>query len=89
MQEPDEPSYAEIRAAVRKLCEQFPGEYWRRLDRAAAYPSEFVAALTESGFLAALIPEAYGGAGLPLAAAAAIGARLLKEVSGSGEAKKA
>jgi acyl-CoA dehydrogenase len=79
MPEPDEP-YAEIRAAVRKLCEQFPGEYWRRLDREAGYPSEFVAALTEAGFLAALIPEAYGGAGLPLAAAVAI----LEEVQRAG-----
>ncbi len=68
----DEPDHAEIRAAVRKLCEGFPGEYWRKLDRGMAYPKEFVAALSQSGFLAALIPETYGGAGLPLSAAAAI-----------------
>ncbi len=64
--------HAEIRDAVARLCAGFPGEYWRKLDREMAYPSEFVAALTESGFLAALIPEAYGGAGLPLSAAAVI-----------------
>jgi len=64
--------HAEIRDAVARLCAGFPGEYWRKLDREMAYPSEFVAALTESGFLSALIPEAYGGAGLPLSAAAVI-----------------
>src|SRR5579872_7156834 len=61
--------HPEIRESVRKLCQGFPGEYWRRLDRAQAYPSEFVASLGRSGFLAALIPEAYGGAGLTLSAA--------------------
>jgi alkylation response protein AidB-like acyl-CoA dehydrogenase len=64
--------HAEIREAVAKLCAGFPGEYWRGLDREMAYPTEFVKALTESGFLSALIPEAYGGAGLPLSAAAVI-----------------
>jgi alkylation response protein AidB-like acyl-CoA dehydrogenase len=64
--------HADIREAVAKLCAGFPGEYWRGLDREMAYPTEFVAALTESGFLSALIPEAYGGAGLPLSAAAVI-----------------
>lgn len=64
--------HAEIRDAVARLCAGFPGEYWRRLDREMVYPAEFVAALTESGFLSALIPEAYGGAGLSLSAAAAI-----------------
>ncbi len=73
-------SYADIRDAVRKLCAQFPGEYWRKLDREQAYPSAFVDALTQSGFLAALIPESYGGAGLPLSAAAAI----LEEVQRAG-----
>ena len=68
----EESDHAEIRASVRKLCEGFPGEYWRRLDREMSYPSEFVASLGQSGFLAALIPEAYGGAGLGLSAAAAI-----------------
>ena len=56
----------EIREAVAKLCANFPGEYWRKLDRESRYPTEFVAALTEAGYLAALIPEEYGGAGLPL-----------------------
>lgn len=73
-------TYDDIRASVRKLCEGFPGEYWRKLDREMAYPSEFVRALTESGFLAALIPEEYGGVGLPLSGAAAI----LEEIQASG-----
>src|SRR6201990_1297857 len=63
---------AQIREAVRALCAKFPGEYWRALDRERAYPTEFVAALTEAGFLAALIPEDYGGSGLTMTAAAAI-----------------
>ncbi len=63
---------AEIRASVRALCAPFPGEYWRKLDRERDYPTEFVAALTEAGFLAALIPEQYGGSGLTLLEAAAI-----------------
>ncbi|HRX37338.1 MAG TPA: acyl-CoA dehydrogenase family protein, partial [Aestuariivirga sp.] len=72
--------YDDIRASVRKLCEGFPGEYWRKLDRDMAYPKDFVDALTQSGFLAVLIPEEYGGAGLPLSAAAAI----LQEIQASG-----
>ena len=64
--------HQEIRTGVRKLCAQFPGEYWRRLDRDAAYPAEFVKAVTAAGYLSALIPEEYGGSGLPLSAAAAI-----------------
>jgi len=64
--------HAEIRAEVAKLCARFPGEYWRNLDRDRTYPTAFVQALTEAGYLAALIPEEYGGAGLPLSAAAAI-----------------
>jgi acyl-CoA dehydrogenase len=63
---------AEIRAAVRALCAKFQGEYWRRLDRERCYPTEFVAALTEAGYLAALIPEQYGGSGLTLIEAAGI-----------------
>src|SRR5690349_25176515 len=63
---------APIRESVRALCADFPGEYWRRLDRERAYPEEFVAALTKAGFLAALIPEEYGGSGLTMTAAAAI-----------------
>src|SRR5579875_3808448 len=68
--EPDE--HADIRDAVAKLCAQFPGEYWRKLDREMAYPSAFVDALTKSGYLSVLIPEEYGGAGLKLSAATAI-----------------
>jgi alkylation response protein AidB-like acyl-CoA dehydrogenase len=75
-----EQNYPDIREAVRRLCDDFPGEYWREHDREAAYPSAFVEALTRSGFLAALIPEAYGGAGLPLSAAAAI----LEEIQHAG-----
>ncbi|MCR9152269.1 MAG: acyl-CoA/acyl-ACP dehydrogenase [Rhodobacteraceae bacterium] len=69
---PTAPQWAEIREAVARLCDDFPDEYWRRLDREDAYPKDFVETLTESGFLAALIPEQYGGSGLPLSAAAAV-----------------
>ena len=69
----------EVRAAVRELCERFPGEYWRGLEP-DRYPEEFVAALTEHGWLAALIPEEYGGAGLGLTAASVI----LEEINASG-----
>jgi acyl-CoA dehydrogenase len=61
-----------IRDVVRKLFGNFPGDYWRKADRDRAYPTEFVQALTEAGYLGALIPEEYGGSGLPLSAAAAI-----------------
>jgi acyl-CoA dehydrogenase len=71
---------APIREAVRALCADFPGEYWRKLDRERAYPEKFVAALTKAGFLAALIPEEYGGSGLSLRAAAAI----LEEIHSAG-----
>ncbi len=73
-------TYPEIRSAVAKLCADFSGEYWRKLDREMAYPTEFVEALTSAGWLAALIPEEYGGAGLPLGAGAAI----LEEMQSSG-----
>ena len=69
---PDSDEIADIRASVRALCAGFTGEYWRELDRERAYPAEFVKALTEAGFLAALIPEDYGGSGLTMSAAAAI-----------------
>ena len=69
-QEPDE--FADIRDSVAKLCAQFPGEYWRKLDREMAYPKDFVKALIDAGYLSVLIPEQYGGAGLKLSAAAAI-----------------
>src|ERR1700744_6368537 len=54
----------EIREAVRRLCASFPGEYWRKLDRERAYPTEFVQALTREGWLSVLIPEEFGGSGL-------------------------
>jgi acyl-CoA dehydrogenase len=61
-----------IRDSVRALCQDFPGEYWRNLDEKRAYPTSFVTAMTEAGFMAALIPEEYGGSGLGLKAACAI-----------------
>ncbi len=61
-----------IRDSVRALCEQFPGAYWRDLDAKREYPTAFVKALTDAGFLGALIPEEYGGSGLGLRAACAI-----------------
>jgi acyl-CoA dehydrogenase len=73
------PELAEIRAAVAELCSGFPGEYWRALEP-DRYPDDFVAALTEHGWLAALIPEEYGGAGLGLTAASVI----LEEINASG-----
>jgi acyl-CoA dehydrogenase len=72
--------YTAIREEVAKLCAVYPGEYWREKDKHRAYPTEFVAALGEAGYLAALIPEEYGGAGLPISAAAAI----LEEVQRQG-----
>ena len=78
LRQPDD--HAEIREEVGKLCARFPGEYWRKLDWDRAYPTEFVQALTEAGYLGALIPEEYGGAGLPLSAGAAI----LEEIHRSG-----
>ena len=72
--------HPEIRDAVAKLCEGFPGEYWRAKDREQAYPTEFVQALTENGYLSALIPEELGGLGLPISAGAAI----LEEVHRAG-----
>ncbi len=65
-------TYPEIREAVTRLCARFPGAYWRALDRDMAYPTEFVNELTTAGWLSILIPEEYGGAGLPLSAAAAV-----------------
>ena len=64
--------YPEIREAVRRICADYPGTYWRRMEDERAYPSEFVDALTRAGYLAALIPEQYGGSGMPLRAAAVI-----------------
>jgi acyl-CoA dehydrogenase len=72
--------FSDIRESVRRVCAKFPGEYWRGLEEKEAYPSEFVTAMTEAGFLAALIPEEYGGSGLPLRAASVI----LEEVHASG-----
>jgi len=64
--------HQEIRNSVTRLCQDFPGEYWRKCDREQAYPTEFVEALTQAGYLGALVPEEYGGSGLALSAGAAI-----------------
>lgn len=73
-------AYLEIREAVARLCAGFSGEYWQELDRTRSYPTEFVSALTDAGFLSVLIPEEYGGSGLGLGAAIAI----LEEIHRSG-----
>lgn len=73
-------SYTAIRDAVRRLAAGFPGEYWREKDRERAYPTEFVEALTQAGYLGMLIPEDYGGSGMGLAAACAV----LEEVHRAG-----
>ena len=73
-------TYPEIREGVAKLCARFSGSYWRALDREMAHPTEFVNALTEAGWLSILIPEEYGGSGLPLSAAAAV----LEEIQRAG-----
>src|SRR5688572_16633375 len=72
--------YKDIREAVQRVCAPFTPEYWREKDEAEAYPTEFIDALTKAGFLAALIPEEYGGTGLPLRAASVI----LEEVCNAG-----
>ncbi len=72
--------YADLRDGVRKLCARFPETYWRKLDEEEAYPEAFVEAMTEAGYLAALIPEEYGGAGLGVAEASVI----LEEIHRSG-----
>ena len=72
--------HADIRDTIRRLCAQFPGTYWRKLDRDRAYPTEFVRALTRDGWLSVLIPEAYGGSGLGISAACAV----LEEIHRSG-----
>ena len=72
--------FPEIRDSVRKICAAFPGAYWREVDAQEAYPHAFVQALTEAGYLAALIPEEYGGAQLPLRAAGVV----LEEIHASG-----
>jgi alkylation response protein AidB-like acyl-CoA dehydrogenase len=70
----------QIRESVRRLCADYPGPYWQALDRENTYPTEFVRALSDAGFLSVLIPEEYGGSGLPISAAAAI----LEEIQHAG-----
>jgi alkylation response protein AidB-like acyl-CoA dehydrogenase len=69
---PIDPGWDDIREGVRRICDRFPNEYWVKNDHEAAYPTEFVNALTEAGYLGALIPEEYGGSGLPISAACAV-----------------
>ncbi|MEE2654493.1 MAG: acyl-CoA dehydrogenase family protein [Pseudomonadota bacterium] len=73
-------NYDDIRDGVARLCAEFPGEYWRKTDRERAYPTEFVKALTDNGYLSVLIPEKFGGSGLGITAAAAI----MEEIHKSG-----
>src|SRR5215510_9924755 len=73
-------THAELRDAVRELCKRFGGEYWRKVDEDRAYPEEFARALTAAGWLAALIPEQYGGSGLSVTQASII----LEEICRSG-----
>lgn len=75
-----EKTYPEIRDAVSKLCSQFSDDYWRKLDDGSEYPTEFVQTLNDAGYLSILIPEEYGGSGLPLSAACAV----LEEIQRSG-----
>ncbi len=77
---PEDRTHPEIRDAVARLCADFPGEYWRAKDKNREYPSEFVEALTEGGYLSVLIPEQYGGAGMDLGSACA----MLEEIQRSG-----
>src|ERR1700686_2805446 len=78
--EPGPDFHESLRQGVRELCRRFPDPYWRELDAQRAYPTEFVRVLTEAGYLAALIPEEYGGAGLAITEAAII----LEEINRSG-----
>lgn len=75
----DIPEYDDLRAGVREICEAYPGEYWRGLEP-ETYPQEFVDALTQAGYLAALIPEEYGGGGATLTEASII----MEEIAASG-----
>jgi len=76
----EDDDHLEIRDAVQKLCATFPDNYWRELDRERAYPTDFVKALNDAGYLSILIPEEHGGSGLPLSAACAV----LEEIQMSG-----
>ena len=69
---PIDPGWEDIREGVARICERFPNAYWVKNDHEAAYPTEFVTALTQAGYLGALIPEEYGGSGLPISAACAV-----------------
>ncbi|MCG6872475.1 MAG: acyl-CoA/acyl-ACP dehydrogenase [Gammaproteobacteria bacterium] len=77
---PGEQRFPELRAGVHELCARYPDRYWREVDAAGRYPEEFVAALTAAGWLAALIPEEFGGSGLGISEASVI----LEEINRSG-----
>ena len=72
--------HADLRGAVKELCQHFPDSYWRDLDRENSYPEEFVKTLSDAGYLSALIPEDFGGSGLGITEASII----LEEVNRSG-----
>ncbi len=72
--------YPEIREGVRAICKKYPGEYWRKLEDTDDYAEDFIQELTDAGYLAAQIPEEYGGSGLPLRAGCAI----LEEINANG-----
>src|SRR5688572_14329073 len=72
--------YPELRGSIARLCSDFPGAYWRELEDRSGYPTEFVDALTKAGYLGMLVPEEYGGSGLPLRAAAVV----LEEINANG-----
>src|SRR3954464_4765806 len=76
--------HADLRRAVRDLCKAFPDSYWRELDARRAYPDAFVAALTDAGYLAALIPEEYGGSGLGIVEASIILEEITRSAANAG-----
>ena len=77
---PEKERCPEIRNEIRKFCSQYGDEYWRKLDKEHRYPEQFVDELTQAGWLAALIPEQYGGSGLTVTEASVI----LEEINRSG-----
>ena len=72
--------HQEIRDGIKKLCDEFSGKYWQKCDREKSYPTEFVAKLTQKGYLSVLIPEEFGGLGQPIS----VGAAILEEIHRSG-----
>src|SRR5260370_8917573 len=85
MQTTQQDSFQDIREAVRDLCQQFSGEYFRKIDEAHGYPEAFVDALTKAGWLAALIPQDFGGSGLGLTEASVIMEEITRAAANSGQ----